>query len=439
MILKIDPQRKMACASLEPLQKSKAGLPKVNQDHDDDDVDDDDDDGLPKVYQDHDDDDVVGIFRRNDEKKLILMQWNPRLEAKSSRITEKLLKIIQAAMGTKLQRYWSTAQLFDGSDLTNIQSSLPWQENISQRRKRRQFDLDESLLSRNKKKMPRSSLSGNKRCARCLKRYTLESSGWGKRAGPPRMFTTVGDERKRDKRKRRQGQGSSKRAEHNKKRRGAKEPDQEAIAKRLRAILLWGKLSGLILGKRSAYQETKDFGSISRKKSALLDLKIAVQPTMEKSGNDLVFMVPLSKVGWNLGTAWSLDSSGTSGELGEIPKRLRAVLFWGKISRLILGQHALKENKLFRENNLAAEAKTKKALPPLKNVAQAVRTEKSEDDLVFVVPLNGASWNFDYRGKLRRGNLFSERIRQISVSTLLRTCLKFGRIMAMQQTNAIPL
>ena len=40
MILKIDPQREMACASLEPLQKSKAGLPKVSQDHDDDDVDD---------------------------------------------------------------------------------------------------------------------------------------------------------------------------------------------------------------------------------------------------------------------------------------------------------------------------------------------------------------------------------------------------------------
>ena len=201
MILKIDPQREMACASLEPLQKSKAGLPKVNQDHDDDDVDDDDDDGLPKVYQDHDDDDVVGTFRRDDEKKLILMQWNPRLEAKSSRITEKLLKIIQAAMGTKLQRYWSTARLFDGSDLTNIQSSLPWQDNISQRRRRRLFDLVESSLSRNKKKMPRPSLSGNKRCARCLKRYTLESSGWGKRAGPPRMVTIMGDGKKRDKRK----------------------------------------------------------------------------------------------------------------------------------------------------------------------------------------------------------------------------------------------
>ena len=38
MILKIDPQREMACASLEPLQKSKAGLPKVNQDHDDVDI-----------------------------------------------------------------------------------------------------------------------------------------------------------------------------------------------------------------------------------------------------------------------------------------------------------------------------------------------------------------------------------------------------------------
>ena len=342
MILKIDPQREMACASLEPLQKSKAGLPKVNQDHDDDDVDDDDDDGLPKVYQDHDDDDVVGTFRRDDEKKLILMQWNPRLEAKSSRITEKLLKIIQAAMGTKLQRYWSTAQLFDGSDLTNIQSSLPWQENISQRRKRRLFDLDESLLFRNKKKMPRSSLSGNKRCARCLKRYTLESSGWGKRAGPPR----IGDDKRIDKRKRRQEQG------------------------------------------------------------------------IEKSGNDLVFMVPLSKVGWNLGTTWSPDLSG-KGELGKISKRLRAVLLWGKISQLILGQHALKENKLFKENNIAAEAKKKRALPPLKNAAQPVRREKSEDDLVFVVPLNGASWNLDYRGKLRRANLFSERIRQISVSTLL--------------------
>ena len=214
-----------------------------------------------------------------------------------------------------------------------------------------------------------------------------------------------------------------------------KEPDQEAIAKRLGAVLLRGKLSGLILGKRAAYQETKDFGSTSRKKRALPDLKIAVQPTMEKSGNDLVFMVPLNRVGWNLGTTWSLDSSGT----GELSKRLRAVLLWGKISRLILGQHALKENKLFRENNIATEAKKKRALPPLKNAAQPVKTEKSEDDLVFVVPLNGASWNLDYPGKLRRGNLFSERIRQISVSTLLRTCLKFGRIMEMQRTNSIPL
>ena len=49
MILKIDPQREMACASLEPLQKSG--------------------DGLPKVYQDHDDHDVV-IFRCDDEKKI---------------------------------------------------------------------------------------------------------------------------------------------------------------------------------------------------------------------------------------------------------------------------------------------------------------------------------------------------------------------------------
>ena len=53
MILKIDPQREMACASLEPLQKSG--------------------DGLPKVYHDHDDHDVV-IFRCDDEKKSILMQ-----------------------------------------------------------------------------------------------------------------------------------------------------------------------------------------------------------------------------------------------------------------------------------------------------------------------------------------------------------------------------
>ena len=99
----------------------------------------------------------------------------------------------------------------------------------------------------------------------------------------------------------------------------------------------------------------------------------------------------------------------------------------------------LKENKLFRENNIAAEAKMKRALPPLKNSAQPVKMEKSEDDLVFVVPLSGASWNLNYRGKLRRGNLFSERIRQISVSTLLRIFLKFGRIMAMQRTNSIPL
>ena len=47
MILKINPQRKMACASLESLQKSRAGLPKVNHDHDDDD----DDDGLQKYIK----------------------------------------------------------------------------------------------------------------------------------------------------------------------------------------------------------------------------------------------------------------------------------------------------------------------------------------------------------------------------------------------------
>ena len=51
MLLKINPQREMACASLEPLQKSRAGL--------------------PKVYQDHDHDGDVGIYRRDDEKKYI--------------------------------------------------------------------------------------------------------------------------------------------------------------------------------------------------------------------------------------------------------------------------------------------------------------------------------------------------------------------------------
>ena len=51
----------MACASLEPLQKSKAGLPKVNHDHDDDDdVDDDDDD---------DDDDVYTKDRKPDRQR----------------------------------------------------------------------------------------------------------------------------------------------------------------------------------------------------------------------------------------------------------------------------------------------------------------------------------------------------------------------------------
>ena len=51
MMLKIDPQREMACASLEPLQKSRAGLPKVYR----------------LIYQDHDDDNYA-IYRRADEK-----------------------------------------------------------------------------------------------------------------------------------------------------------------------------------------------------------------------------------------------------------------------------------------------------------------------------------------------------------------------------------
>ena len=164
---------------------------------------------------------------------------------------------------------------------------------------------------------------GNKRCARCFKRWSLDSGGWGKRGS--QRGETVG----RGKRNwyniywgKRGYQGETvergKRNWYDIFRAMVKSERQEAKVKH--PALLWDK--GQILGKRPTNKAESDNpiskmkirdleGSAPRSRRALLPLdqhgstaaagQMEVNdPSSKNVGEDLVFVVPLSSAGWNL-------------------------------------------------------------------------------------------------------------------------------------------
>ena len=174
--------------------------------------------------------------------------------------------------------------------------------------------------------MPESSGGGNKRCARCYKRWSLDSGGWGKRGSQAKSWG------KRVKSGGERNWYDILRARANAELRGEKQVEDS-----MHAVLLWGRARGLILGKRMTDNAREN-----------------------------------------------------------------------QISRIDIRE--------------AAATRRRRALPPLDESRASGQIERSEsgkngrDDLVFVVPLTSTGWNLDYWGRLRRKNLLSERIQQISVS-----------------------
>ena len=179
---------------------------------------------------------------------------------------------------------------------------------------------------------------GNKRCARCFKRWSLDSGGWGKRGS--QRGETVG----RGKRKwynihwgKRGSQVErGKRNWYDILRAMVKSERQEAKVKH--PALLWDK--GQILGKRATSKAESENaiskirirdleGSATRRRRALLPLdqhrSAAVgqmeggDPSAKNVGEDLVFVVPLSSAGWNLNHHhWGRRKEFFSERIGQI-------------------------------------------------------------------------------------------------------------------------
>ena len=147
--------------------------------------------------------------------------------------------------------------------------------------------------------MPESLEGGKKRCARCHKRWSLDSGGWGKRGNSEGET----EERKWNK---------ILRARVSPELREEKEAEMEESAQ---SVLVLGRKNGLILGKRVTINKatgnpvskvkTRDLeASTSRKRRALPPLDQYGSKQTERiepaTNLDLVFVVPLGSTGWDL-------------------------------------------------------------------------------------------------------------------------------------------
>ena len=197
-------------------------------------------------FNDYDFDDNDDGANTNDENpreksghlKQLGMDLEPSGQSKGSPLEEKLQNELEKL---HLERYWKNT--LTSSSVGGKSSRLRKEaSDLTNGRKRGSG----SELEKVEQVMPKSSGGGNKRCARCYKRWSLDSGGWGKRGSEGKSWgkpvkswgkpVKSGDER---------SWYNILRARVDAELRAEKQMEDS-----MHAVLLWGRARGLILGKR---------------------------------------------------------------------------------------------------------------------------------------------------------------------------------------------
>ena len=271
-------------------------------------------------FDDNDDGDNTDDENRR-EKSSHLKQLRMDLElsgqSKGSPLAEKLQNELEKL---HLERYWkntltsssvggkSSRLKKEAADLTNGEHGNGKEAVPAMNGRIRGFG---SELEKVEQVMPKSSGGGNKRCARCYKRWSLDSGGWGKRGSEGKSW---GKPVKSWGKPVKSGDESS---WYNilRARVGAELRAEKQMEDSMHAVLLWGRARGLILGKRMTDKaREKPISRIDSREAAGTRRRRALPPLDESRASgqigmsepgknvrdDLVFVVPLTNTGWNL-------------------------------------------------------------------------------------------------------------------------------------------
>ena len=228
------------------------------------------------------------------EKFLNMIQDQDELE--KLHLERYMMRILPSVKGESSKLKEEATDLSYGGDLRNVAG----QEGLltMNGRKRGSSELERLLM------MPESSGGGNKRCARCFKRWSLDSGGWGKRGSQGRSWG-----------KRVKSGGERNWYNILRARANAELIGEKQLEDSMHAVLLWGRVRGLILGKRMSNNARENqISRIDIREATALRRRRALPPLDEsrasgqierselgKTGrDDLVFVVPLTSTGWNL-------------------------------------------------------------------------------------------------------------------------------------------